>query len=240
MVVVTSALPAPQAGSGRHGELAVWGAAQPAAVFEPLEFRADVLALPSSDVHPGPLGGPCAGHRPAGLGRGRGDRLGQRPVVIWEVPVPDAWLRGGTSSPNPRCPGTGRLVSINGRSHQLRNDLPRYHRPSRFAFGIGELLAQQLDLTGQLGYPAGDPFRQPIPPPGILPCELGWIQTITGGYCQSSTDTTGKPTATSNDHQLRSAAPTSTSNPPTGPIPASLISNFRLERTHWLRPGIRD
>jgi len=131
--------------------------------------------------------------------------------------VPDAWLRGGISSPNPRCPGTGRLVSISGRSHQLRDDLPGYHQPFRFAFGIGELLAQQLDLTGQLGYPAGDPFRQPIPPPGILLCELGWTQTITSGYCQSSTDTTGKPTATSNDHQLRSAAPTSTSNPPTGP-----------------------
>jgi hypothetical protein len=26
--------------------------------------------------------------------------------------------------------------------------------------GVGELLAQRLDLAGQLGYPAGDAFRQ--------------------------------------------------------------------------------
>jgi hypothetical protein len=58
------------------------GAPEPAAVFEPLEFRADVLALPTGHVETGPLGALRAGHRAAGLGRGCGDRIQQRPVVI--------------------------------------------------------------------------------------------------------------------------------------------------------------
>ena len=66
-------------GSGRDGELAGRGAAQPAAVFESPEFRADVLHLAAGQVDPGPLGGLHAGHRPAGLGRDRGDRIQQGP-----------------------------------------------------------------------------------------------------------------------------------------------------------------
>jgi hypothetical protein len=49
--------------------------------------------------------------------------------------------------------------------HQLGDDLPCYHQPFQLVLGVGELLAQQLDLTGQLGYPAGDPFRQLHPAP---------------------------------------------------------------------------
>ena len=44
-------------------------AAQPAAIFEPLEPGADVLALAVAQVQADPLGGLHAGHRSAGLGR---------------------------------------------------------------------------------------------------------------------------------------------------------------------------
>jgi hypothetical protein len=89
-------------GSGRDGERAGRGAAQPAAVPGPLELGADVLALQTGHVQAGPLSGHHADHRPAGPRR---DRRGQRPAVTGEAPGPAAWLRSGTSSPEPRCAG---------------------------------------------------------------------------------------------------------------------------------------
>jgi hypothetical protein len=44
--------------------------------------------------------------------------------------------------------------------HQLGDDLPGCHQPAELVLGVGELLAQQPGLTGQLGHLAGDPFRQ--------------------------------------------------------------------------------
>jgi hypothetical protein len=42
--------------------------------------------------------------------------------------------------------------------------------------GIGELLAQHLDLTGQLVDPAGDPFRQ------LHPELQGYYRANRGGH----------------------------------------------------------
>jgi hypothetical protein len=53
-----------------------------------------------------------------------------------------------------RLAGAGRAIG-----RQLRDDLPGYHQPFQLVLGVGELLAQQLDLAGQLGRPPGDPFR---------------------------------------------------------------------------------
>ena len=125
--------------------------------------------LAAGHVEAGPLGGHHAGHRPAGLGRGRSDRFHQRPVVIWQVAragclaaprhqQPEAPLRRSGAG----CLAVGGYV-IGG--HQLGDDLPGYHQPFQLVLGVGELLAQQLDLTGQLGDPAGDPFRQLHPAP---------------------------------------------------------------------------
>jgi len=58
--------------------------------------------------------------------------------------------RGGDA----RLAGAGRAIG-----RQLRDDLPGYHQPFQPVLGVGELLAQQLDLAGQLGRPPGDPFR---------------------------------------------------------------------------------
>jgi hypothetical protein len=49
------------------------------------EGDADVLALTAGHVEAGPLGSHRAGHRPAGPGCGRGNRIQQRPVIIGQV-----------------------------------------------------------------------------------------------------------------------------------------------------------
>jgi hypothetical protein len=153
------------AGSGRDGELPGGGAAQPAAVFEPLELGADVLAVAAGHVQAGALGGPPAGHRPAGFRCDCGDRLHQRPVVIWEAARVGCLAARGYQQPEtplPGRPGASRLLA-GGRhviGRQLADDLTGDLQPFQFVPGVGELLAQQLYLAGQLAHPAGDSFRQ--------------------------------------------------------------------------------
>jgi hypothetical protein len=73
--------------------------------------------------------------------------------------------------------GVARLASSSRAiGHQLRNDLPGSYQPVQLLVGLGELLAQQLDLAGQLGYPAGDPVASAPPRPRMQLCE----QRITG------------------------------------------------------------
>ena len=74
---------------------------------------------------------------------------------------------GAPAARNPAAPARrGRLAGgVRVIGCQLGDDLPGYHQPFQFVLGIGELLAQHLDLAGQLGYPAGDPFRQLHPHP---------------------------------------------------------------------------
>jgi hypothetical protein len=102
-----------------------------------------------------------AGHRPAGLGCDRGDRLQQRPVVTGQVARAGCLAARGHQQPEAplRRPGGARLAG-SGRAIgcQLGDDLPGYHQPFQLVLGVSELLAQPLDLAGQLGHPAGDPF----------------------------------------------------------------------------------
>jgi hypothetical protein len=64
--------------------------------------------------------------------------------------------RGGDQQPEPplRRPGGGRVIGC-----QLGDDLPGYTQALQLVLGAGQLLAQLLHLAGQLGCPAGDPFR---------------------------------------------------------------------------------
>jgi hypothetical protein len=136
-----------------------------------LELGADVFGLAAAHVDPGPLGGHHAGHRPAGLGRDRGDRLGPRPVVTGQVARAGGLAARGHQQPEAplRRPGAGRPASGGVVGRELGDDLPGYHQPFQLALGVGELLTRQLRLAGQLGYPAGDPFRQLHPAPqGLL------------------------------------------------------------------------
>jgi hypothetical protein len=129
----------------------------------PLELGAHVLHLAACQVEASPLGGLHAGHRPAGLGRDGVHRLQQRLVVIWQVARIGCLAARGYQQPETSLPGRagiGRLVIGGGLGYQLGDDLAGYHQPVQLVLGIGELLAQHLDLTGQLGHAAGDPFRQ--------------------------------------------------------------------------------
>ena len=86
----------------------------------------------------------------------------------------------------------GRAGRVAGR--QLGDDLPGYHQPLQLVLSFGELLAQQFDLAGQLGDPAGDPFASaPSRTPGYLLCEQRWTQTITGSVSPAGPDTPDMP-----------------------------------------------
>lgn len=66
-------------------------------------------------------------------------------------------LRSESASPT----RPGRLAGgglVTGR--QLGDHLPGYHQPVQLMLSIGELLAQYLDLAGQLSRPRRDPFRK--------------------------------------------------------------------------------